>query len=57
MKELGLTECSHDDKCYLYGKLPATEGKKRFQHLDLSHMDTVSDFCDHEIRPNGYRKL
>lgn len=37
MKELGLTEVVLDDKCYLYGKLPATEGKKRFRHLDLSH--------------------
>lgn len=37
MKELGLTEVVLDDKCYLYGKLPATEGK-RFRHLDLSHI-------------------
>lgn len=37
MKELGLTEVVLDDKCYLYGKLPATEEKKRFRHLDLSH--------------------
>ena len=26
MKELGLTDVILDDQCYLYGKLPATEG-------------------------------
>lgn len=52
MKELGLTEVVLDDKCYLYGKLPATEGKKEIPALGfIAHMDTVSDFCDHEIRP------
>ena len=33
MKELGLTEVVLDDKCYLYGKLPATEGKKEIPAL------------------------
>ena len=52
MKELGLTEVVLDDKCYLYGKLPAMEGKKEIPALGfIAHMDTVSDFCDHEIRP------
>ncbi len=52
MKELGLTEVVLDDKCYLYGKLPATEGKENIPALGfIAHMDTVSDFCDHEIRP------
>lgn len=46
------TEVVLDDKCYLYGKLPATEGKKEIPALGfIAHMDTVSDFCDHEIRP------
>ena len=37
MEELGLTEVVLDDKCYLYGKLPATEGKERkiSRYLDL----------------------
>ena len=52
MEELGLTEVVLDDKCYLYGKLPATEGKENIPVLGfIAHMDTVSDFCDHEIRP------
>ena len=51
MKELGLTEVVLDDKCYLYGKLPAMEGKKEIPALGfIAHMDTVSDFCDHEIQ-------
>ena len=42
MKELGLTEVVLDDKCYLYGKLPATEGKKEIPALGfIAHMDTA----------------
>ena len=33
MKELGLTDVILDDQCYLYGKLPATEGLRS----DSSH--------------------
>ena len=52
MQELGLTEVVLDDKCYLYGKLPAAEGKKNIPAIGfIAHMDTVSDFCDHEIHP------
>ena len=35
MNELGLTEVVLDDKCYLYGKLPATEGKKEIPALEI----------------------
>ena len=38
MQELGLTEVVLDDKCYLYGKLPATEGKENIRRLDLLHI-------------------
>ena len=52
MKELGLTDVYLDDKCYLYGKLPATEGYVSCPSIGfIAHMDTVSDFCDHQIRP------
>ena len=52
MQELGLTEVVLDDKCYLYGKLPATEGKENIPAIGfIAHMDTVSDFCDHDITP------
>ncbi len=52
MKDLGLTDVRLSDQCYLYGKLPATEGLEDRPAIGfIAHMDTVSDFCDHEIRP------
>lgn len=52
MRELGLAEIVLDEKCYLYGKLPATAGYEEKPAIGfIAHMDTVSDFCDHEIRP------
>ena len=52
MRELGLAEIVLDEKCYLYGKLPATAGHEEKPAIGfIAHMDTVSDFCDHEIRP------
>ncbi len=52
MKELGLSDVRLDDQCYLYGKLPATPGLEDKPAIGfIAHMDTVSDFCDHEIKP------
>ena len=52
MKDLGLTDVYLDDQCYLYGKLPATEGLEDKPAIGfIAHMDTVSDFCDHDITP------
>lgn len=52
MKELGLSDVHLDDQCYLYGNLPATEGLEDKPAIGfIAHMDTVSDFCDHEIVP------
>ena len=52
MKELGLSDVRLSDQCYLYGKLPATSGLEGQPAIGfIAHMDTVSDFCDHEIRP------
>ena len=52
MKKLGLTDVILDDQCYLYGKLPATEGLEDKPAIGfIAHMDTVSDFCDHDIKP------
>ncbi|MDY2612513.1 MAG: peptidase T [Lachnospiraceae bacterium] len=52
MKELGLTDVYLDDQCYLYGKLPATAGYEDKPALGfIAHMDTVSDFCDHDTTP------
>ena len=52
MNALGLTDVYLDDKCYLYGKLPATKGYENCPAIGfIAHMDTVSDFCDRPIRP------
>ncbi len=52
MKELGVSDVRLDDQCYLYGKLPATPGLEDKPAIGfIAHMDTVSDFCDHEIKP------
>ena len=42
MKELGLSDVYLDDKCYLYGKLPATKGYENCPAIGfIAHMDTV----------------
>lgn len=52
MKELGLKDVHLDEQCYLYGNLPATEGLEDKPAIGfIAHMDTVSDFCDHDIVP------
>lgn len=52
MKELGLQDVEVAEHCYVYGKLPATPGYEDKIKLGfIAHMDTVSDFCDHDIRP------
>lgn len=52
MKELGLKDVHLDDQCYLYGNLPATAGYEDKPAIGfIAHMDTVADFCDHDITP------
>ncbi len=52
MEEMGLSDVFLHDQCYLYGKLPATLGLEDKPAIGfIAHMDTVADFCDHEIKP------
>lgn len=52
MKELGLKDVHLDDQCYLYGNLPASEGYEDKPAIGfIAHMDTVADYCDHDIVP------
>ncbi len=52
MKESGLKDVHLDEQCYLYGNLPATEGYEGKPAIGfIAHMDTVSDFCGHDIVP------
>ena len=52
MKDLGISDVSLDEHCYVYAHLPATEGLEHCKALGfIAHMDTVSDFCDHAVTP------
>lgn len=52
LKELGVEDAFVDDKCYVYAHLPATPGYETATRVGfIAHMDTVSDFCDHDIKP------
>ena len=52
LKELGVTDSYMDDKSFVYGKIPATEGYENCTKIGfIAHMDTVSDYCDHDIVP------
>lgn len=52
IKALGLDNAYMDEKCFAYAKLPATPGYENKVKLGfIAHMDTVADFCDHDIVP------
>ncbi len=52
LKELGVENVYMNDKCFVYAVLPATPGYEDKTKLGfIAHMDTVSDFCDHDIVP------
>ena len=52
LQELGVADASVDEHCYVYGHIPATPDCVSNKKLGfIAHMDTVSDFCDHEVTP------
>ena len=52
LKTLGAVDVRVDGHCYVYGKIPASAGYEGKTKLGfISHMDTVSDFADHAVRP------
>ena len=52
LQELGVADASVDEHCYVYGHIPATLDCVSNKKLGfIAHMDTVSDFCDHEVTP------
>lgn len=52
MKTLGIEDAHVDDKCYVYGTIPATKGYEDKTKLGfVAHMDTVSDFAEHAVKP------
>ena len=45
MKQLGIADAKVDEKCYVYGTIPATPGYGEAPALGLiAHMDTAPDF-------------
>ena len=52
LKNLGISDVSLDEHCYVYAHIPASEGLDSCKTLGfIAHMDTVSDFCDHPVTP------
>lgn len=52
MKEMGIADAHVDENCYVYGTIPATLGYETKTKMGfIAHMDTVSDFADHAVKP------
>lgn len=52
LKELGVKDARVDDKCYVYGSIPATEGCEDAKKLGfIAHMDTAPDFTGENVNP------
>lgn len=52
LKELGVSDARVDEKCYVYGFVPATQGYEDVPAIGLiAHMDTAPDFCGEHVKP------
>ncbi len=52
LQEMGISDARVDDKCYVYGSIPASEGCTEAPAVGLiAHMDTTPDFCGKNVRP------
>ena len=52
MKQIGIEDARVDDKCYVYGSIPATEGMENVPAIGfIAHMDTAPDFCGAGVNP------
>lgn len=52
MKELGITDAHVDEKCYVYGHIPATAGCENKPKIGfIAHIDTSPDFADSPVKP------
>ena len=52
LKDLGVSDAKVDEHCYVYAHLPASPGYEDKTKIGfIAHIDTVSDFCDHDIIP------
>ena len=52
LRDLGVTDIRLDEKCYIYARIPATEGMEHAPALGfIAHMDTAPDFCGENVTP------
>lgn len=52
MKEMGIEDARVDEKCYVYGTIPAAAGCEDKVSLGfIAHMDTAPDFCGEHVNP------
>ena len=57
LNDLGLSNVKLDEKCYVYGLLPATPGMEDTKSIGfISHMDTAPDFSGENINPQIIEK-
>lgn len=52
MQEIGLEKVCSDEYAYVYGELPATEGKENEPAIAfVAHIDTIPDFSGENVNP------
>ena len=52
LKKIGVQAVRIDDKCYVYGVIPATEGLEDKPAIGfIAHMDTAPDFSGENVNP------
>lgn len=52
MKAIGISDAHVDDKCYVYGSIPAAPGYEDKPAIGfIAHMDTAPDFCGEGVKP------
>lgn len=52
LEDLGLTDITLTDHCYVYAKLPATPGMENTKSIGfIAHMDTAPDFSGKDVKP------
>lgn len=52
MKEIGIEDAFVDDKCYVYGHIPATPGyEEKIKVGFIAHMDTSPDLSGENVNP------
>ncbi|MCI5901555.1 MAG: peptidase T [Blautia sp.] len=55
MKQLGLSQVAVDEHAYVYGKIPAKGVEGRTPFGFIAHLDTVSEFPAHPVKPQIIR--